>query len=355
MLVNRNKKTRPLLAVALAASLLTGTACAGPSTSNAGTPGKVADGDWTAVVEAAKQEGSFTYYTNAAPEQNQPVIKAFNEKYPEIAVNMVRGAAELDAKLDAEIAGNTDGADLVLITHRQWFESNAANFVPVKDKLPSLANWPADAWSIDQVAPSASISPNGIIAWNTKVFPDGFKNWNDLLAPEVKGKVGLRDTVNTDVASYLQFQEDTNGPEFLPALAKQQPRFYTSMVPMAQSMAAGEIGVAAMSTPPTLVELKKQGAPIDWIIPDETHSLSFTMAMLKKTTRPNAASVFMDFVYSPEGQKALNGDQYGVSPLPGVPDTIDMTGKKSTLLDPKKMTPERTKEWAQKFKEIFGR
>jgi iron(III) transport system substrate-binding protein len=356
--MSTKRRNRPNLltctAVAIA-SVLTATACGGGTMLSSGGSATVVQGDWSAVVTAAEQEGSVTYYTNTAPDQNTPLIDAFTKKYPDIRVNFVRGANELEAKLDAEIASNIDGADVVDMTHREWNLRHAGDFMPLKGIVPAVDSWPADAWSVPDVAPEASVAPMGIIAWNTNIFPNGFANWDDLLAPDVKQKVGFRDPVDAAVAGYMSFLEEANGPGFLPAFAAQEPRFYPSVVPMAQAVASGEIGVAAMSIPATLVSLKAQGAPIDWVIPPKTWAQAAPVMILKKAQRPNAARVFVEFLLSPEGQAAFNGKQFGSSVLPNIPDTLDLSGHEVTLIDPNITSPEVVTEWAARHRELFKR
>ncbi|RYE39281.1 MAG: extracellular solute-binding protein, partial [Hyphomicrobiales bacterium] len=282
---------------------------------------RIVHGNWEEVVAAAEKEGSVTYYTNTAPEQSRPMIAAFEKKYPNIKVNFTRGAADLESKLDAEISAGLDGADVVVMTHRQWNIVHAPDFIEPTGLVPALDNWPADAWSVDGVAPNASVTPMGIIAWNTDRFPEGFADWNDLLTPAVKDNLAMRDHVDATLAGYLKFLAETNGPDYLTELAKQDPTFYSSVVPMAAAVASNEIGVAAMSVPATLVELKAKNAPVDWVIPPKTWAVSAPVTMLKKSERPNAARVFVDFMLSPEGQAAFNGKGYGASAVPNVPGT----------------------------------
>lgn len=355
MIAIKNRRRGVLGYAALAvASALTLTACGGGSTLPSGGA-TVVQGDWQSVVSAAEDEGSVTFYTNTSPDQNTPLIEAFNEKYPNITVNFVRGANELEPKLDAEISSNMDGADVVVMTHREWNLRHASDFMPLKGIVPAVDSWPVGAWTVPDVAPEASVAPMGIIAWNTDIFPEGFTDWDDLLAPEVRQTLGFRDPVDAAVAGYMAFLEQTNGPDYLPALAGQQPKFYPSVVPMAQAVASGEIGVATMSIPATLGTLKEQGAPIDWVIPTKTWAQAAPVMILEKSQRPNAARVFVDFLLSPDGQAAFNGKEFGASALPGIPDTLDLTSHDVTLIDPAVITPEVIAEWSDRHRQLFKR
>jgi iron(III) transport system substrate-binding protein len=353
MLLRTNRRRLLQVCAVATASAVALSGCGGGAGSGGSATGST--GDWASVVAAAADEGSVTYYTNTAPDQSQPLIAAFKAKYPNITVNYVRGAAELETKLDAEIGNGLDGADVVVMTHREWNVRHAPDFLPLRGLVPAVDNWPRDGWTVPDLAPSASVTPMGIIAWNTTQFPNGFKDWNDLLAPDVAGKIGFRDTVDATVAGYMQFLQSANGDDWLNSFARQKPRFYPSVVPMAQAVASGEIGVAAISIPSTLVALKAQGAPIDWIIPNKTFALQAPVMILKKTERPNASRVFTDFLLSPEGQAAFNGKKYGSSVVPGTPGALDLSGDQVTLLDPAVTTPQAVTDWGTRFKQLFNR
>ncbi|MCR2811315.1 MULTISPECIES: extracellular solute-binding protein [unclassified Microbacterium] len=341
------------VAVGAFALILAGCASAAPESATA-SPDSGADGapSWESVVEKARAEGTVTLYSHAVPTMLDSLVEAFALEYPDIKVEYVRGATELPARVDAEIAGKTPGADIVMFAGDNWMLANAEHLAPVGD-LPSLAEWPEDAWVIDGVAPITAIVPLSIIAWNTQIFPDGFEEWSDLLSSDLDGRLGTRDGIGATEALFYQFFEDNQGEDYLPSLAAQNPRFYPSAVPMAQAVASGEIGVAIYSVVPTLKELQDQGAPIDYILPQEVIANPYPAAILKKSENQNAAQVFMDFWLSEKGQTAFNTNESGVSALPDIDGSLDLAGHDLTYFDSARATPDFISEWDAKFREIF--
>src|SRR5215510_12665672 len=66
------------------------------------------------LIAAAKQEGRFVYYTANFAEVEQEVIKAFNKRFPEIKVEMVRApGGQLITRVKTEAAAGKLLADVV--------------------------------------------------------------------------------------------------------------------------------------------------------------------------------------------------------------------------------------------------
>jgi iron(III) transport system substrate-binding protein len=331
-----------LVAAGMAGAL---TAC---GTSSASELPDASDTSWEATVKRANAQGEVRFYSVAVPAQNESIVKAFNKTYPEIEVKVERGGAEIPARVASEIQSGTDGADIILNAGQQWYLDHDENLLEADG--PAAEAWPDTA--LTGAAPSISFVPAGFITWNTEIFPAGFEDWDDLLAPEVKGKLGMRNIVDNVVGSHLQFLEDTNGESYLQDLAAQQPKFYESVSPLTQAVGSGEIGVSVLSTPAMVKGLQEKGAPLDYTIPEKSWSSIYLAGALNTTSRPDAARVFLDFLMSPEGQEAVNGNDYGGSPLENIPGTVDTSGM--TILDDSTFGPAKVDEWSKKFDQLFA-
>lgn len=299
---------------------------------------------------AGDDGGVVQVYAVAGP-GTERLEQAFEKAHPDIDAQFMRGANDVLSKADAEIANGLDGADVVLHAVLNWFMANEEHFAPLESD--AVGEWPEEAWLLDDTTAHVSYVPQSIIVWNTDVFPEGFERWNDLLDPAVKGKIGTRDTIDDIQSSYLQYLEETNGKDHLPGIAAQQPKFYPSVVPMTQAVASGELGVADSTAPSVLNSLLESGAPIDYVVPEEGGgwAVPYVVAMLEKSERKGPAQTFVDFVLSPEGQEALNGDGNGGSPIQEVPGALDTEGM--VLLDPKVTTPDVVARWSDRFDRIF--
>jgi iron(III) transport system substrate-binding protein len=66
------------------------------------------------LIAAAKKEGKLVYYTANFAEVEQEVIKAFNKRFPEIKVEMVRApGGQLITRIKTEAAAGKLAADVV--------------------------------------------------------------------------------------------------------------------------------------------------------------------------------------------------------------------------------------------------
>jgi iron(III) transport system substrate-binding protein len=305
--------------------------------------------DWNAVVEKAKSEGRVNFYTVAPPDVATRVVAAFNAKYPDIQVAITRGVSELPPRIAAERQAGADGGDVYIFSDPLWFSQQKDWLLDLD--TPAAANFPHDNWQVPGKAPLVSYPPFGMLLWNTQQVPGGLKTWDDLLKPEFKGRVGTREEVTLVVAGYLDFLTTELGADYLTKLAAQKPNFYASVVPMIQAVASGEISVANVGNTGAVRELVKQGAPIAYAYPEPSFAISWAGAVLNSSKRPNAARVFLDFVLTPDGQKALNGDGDGASALPNIEGTLDISGFR--VLQPQKFPKDVRDKWRDEFERIF--
>lgn len=338
-------QTAGILTVGAMALGLTG--CGGSD-----APSAAVEGTWDEVVAAAKDEGKISFYSVMPGAQNDRLQKAFDKAYPEIDLQILRGAGELTGRIDAEVKSGSDGADVFLFSDTNWFATRGDILANVDG--PNLEGWNKDSWAVPEKSIIPSAYPYSMIVWNTEKFPEGFKEWDDLLAPEVKGTLGLRTDVTTSLAGYLDFFEENLGDDYLTKLGQQSPSFYPSAVPMTQSVASGEIGVANTSTPSVVKEMQDQGAPVKSMIPSPSYWIEWGAGILNKTKRPNASRVLMDFIMSPEGQTAINGDGFGRASRDGIEGSIVPDKGTSTMFDSKKYTPDVIAEFKEKFSKWFG-
>src|SRR6202035_4364069 len=137
------------------------------------------------LIAAAKAEGKLVYYTANFAEVEQQVIKAFNKRFPEIKVEMVRApGGQLITRVKTEAAAGKLSADVVDHSDRalmsdlvdlfqDYAPPNGKDYLPESIISPKL--WPRATlvWSI---------------AYNSALVKKPPKSWMDLTKPEYGNK-----------------------------------------------------------------------------------------------------------------------------------------------------------------------
>lgn len=308
-------------------------------------------GAWDEVVKKAREQKRVNVYNVSPPDQGQRLADAFKKKYPFMEIVTTRGAGDLPPRLDAERQAGVDGGDVFLHSDVLWFTRNAEHLIDVQS--PALAAWPdiPSAWQVKGKAPNISFPPFSILVWNTDHVKEDLKDWKDILKPQYKGHIGTREDMTPSFLGYLDFFETELGADYLVQLGQQKPKFYTSVVPLTQAVAAGEVWIGNISVPSVIKDLIAQGAPIKASYPKPGFAIPWSVAALKNSKRPEAARLFVDFVMSPEGQTALNGDGNAASPLKGIQGAYDISDFK--VLQPEKFTQKVRDDWKVKFDKMF--
>src|SRR5262245_42049698 len=166
-----------------------------------------------ALIEAAKKEGQIVYYTSTDLPVAEKLAKAFEAKYPGIAVRVERtGAERVFQRIGQEYSSNIHAVDVVN-------SSDAAHFIVWKRDGVLAPYVPED---VAKFYPEEHRDTDGqfasfrvwlsIIAYNTSLVKpeDAPRSFADLLDPKWKGKIvkahpGYSGTIMT--ATY-QMQRD---------------------------------------------------------------------------------------------------------------------------------------------------
>ncbi len=282
-----------------------------------------------ALIDAAKKEGQVVYYTSTDLPVAEKVAKAFEAKYPGIAVRTERtGAERVFQRIGQEYSSNIHAVDVVN-------SSDAAHFIVWKRDgilLPyvpeDVAKYPAAHRDVDGQFASFRVWLS-IIAYNTNLVKpeDAPKSFADLLDPKWKGKIvkahpGYSGTIMT--ATY-QMQRDL-GWSFFEQLAKQNIMQVQSSADPPKKLDLGERAVMADGNEYNIFELKEKGRPVEPVYATEGSPLIIgPNGIFKSSPNPNAAKLFQSFCLGREAQQLI----IDVGGLRSVhPDTKNKEGRK---------------------------
>ena len=272
-------------------------------------------------VDAAKKEGKVVVYGAQVPQAMEGLHKAFEKKYG-VTVEYWRGnSTQVAERALSEFRAGKPGYDVVegnrgvqLIMRD---EGLFAKYIP-----PSSEKFPAQFKEKDGMITPWRALPISIL-YNTELVKSTEvpKTLDDLLSPQWTGKLSMPDpTRHTTTAQFLWNLSKFKGDKWLDyvkALAKQKPILVESLAPVTTTIIKGEAQVGI-----TYIKYVKQyKGPVGYVLMDKYLTDPNYMSLSAKTTRPNAARLYIDFVCSAEGQKAA-ADEGEFPMLPGVVPAI---------------------------------
>ena len=307
----------------------------------------VASGSWNDVVAAAEKEGNVTIYSGQGTDQLEDLAAKFEQKYPKIKVEVVRGVeTDFMPKVEAEARTGKGIADIFVLTDRSWLTANKDNFHAPRG--PAFDD-PAYDRAENVLEDSYFVTNAAVLtfAWNSKRFAGEVQDYSDLIDPALAdGKIGIPPADGASFVDFYKYLEENYGADFVEKLAAQRPRVYPSALPMAQALGSGEISAATFVQPQ--VDEQKAGAPVEWGLAKPSWGARFHGALLKSAPHPNAAQVLADFMITSEGQRAIA--RKNASVLPDIPGAVDIT---ENVRKPANLTPEQIREYEEKWNEMF--
>jgi iron(III) transport system substrate-binding protein len=282
-----------------------------------------------ALIDAAKKEGQVNYYTSTDLPVAEKVAKAFEAKYPGIAVRVERSGAErVFQRIGQEYASNIHAVDVVN-------SSDAAHFIVWKRDgilLPyvpeDVAKYPAEHRDVDGQFASFRVWLS-IIAYNTNLVKaeEAPKSFADLLDPKWKGKIvkahpGYSGTIMT--ATY-QIKRDL-GWSYFEQLAKQNVMQVQSSADPPKKLDLGERAVMADGNEYNIFQMKEAGRPVEPVYASEGSPLIIgPNGVFKSSPNPNAAKLFQSFCLGREAQQLII-DAGGLRSVH--PDTQEKAGRR---------------------------
>lgn len=282
-----------------------------------------------ALIDAARKEGQVNYYTSTDLPVAEKVAKAFEAKYPGIAVHVERtGAERVFQRIGQEYASNIHAVDVVNSSDAAHFIAWKRDGILVPYVPEDVARYPAEHRDVDGEYASFRVWLS-IIAYNTNLVKpeEAPRSFADLLDPKWKGKIvkahpGYSGTIMT--ATY-QMQRDL-GWSYFEQLAKQNVMQVQSSTDPPKKLDLGERAVMADGNEYNIFELKEAGRPVEPVYASEGSPLIIgPNGVFKSSPNPSAARLFQSFCLGREAQQLI----IDVGGLRSVhPDTKEKAGRK---------------------------
>jgi iron(III) transport system substrate-binding protein len=264
------------------------------------------------LYEGAKKEGKLVWYTSLTIYKE--LAKFFEAKYPGVTVEVYRApAVNLASRILSEAQAKRYLVDVI--------ETTPGSLMLVRDnKLllpytsPHLADYPEG---------SKVNAPGGLfyvtvdresyagIGYNKNNISnaDVPKNFDDLLKPALKGKIGIsNEEIGTRVIGAMLKEK---GDGFVKKLAGQDIKQYAMpALGLNELIVSGEVPLTFTAVDSNVRLAAARGAPVAWLPGDLVPTNAGNLAAFLYTQHPHGALLFIDLLIGPEGQK-LFSEKYG--------------------------------------------
>lgn len=263
-----------------------------------------------ALIAAAKKEGKIVWYSSVDLLVSEKIGKAFEAKFPGVAVRVERSGAErVFQRIGQEYASHIHAVDVVN-------SSDAAHFIVWKrDGLlaPYVPEDVAKHYAAEYKDPDGMFATwrawLSIIAYNTDLVKaaDAPKSFADLLEPKWTGKIvkAHPSYSGTILTATYQMSRDL-GWGYFEKLAKQKVLQVQSSTEPPKKLALGERAVMADGNEYNTFLLKEAGRPIEPVYATEgSPFIAGPNGIFKAAPNPNAARLFQSWMFTVEAQELM--------------------------------------------------
>jgi iron(III) transport system substrate-binding protein len=316
--------------------------------------------DTAALEEAARREGSVTWYmAQADAEKSEELGRAFTKDHPGIAVSVIRTTGQVAfQRLLMDIKNHTPQCDI--------FSATDIAHMPVLKERHELTSFTPDN-AAGLMPEFKRVSDDGyyyitnagryfLIYHNQKVTADEApKAWTDLLDPKWKGRVATGHPAFSGCTGVWALSlKKQYGWEFFEKLAANNPRIGRSAGDPITLLNAGEclvgVGAAGGAYP-----AEDKGNPIGVNHPADGLVLCLgPSAIPANAPHPNAARLFLDWLLSDGYSRLIARDgseplRVDVPPRPGEPPLQTQKVIPLTVEEIRTGVPEVIEQWRDTF------
>lgn len=293
------------------------------------------------LVEGARSENRLTLYTSLSAQVLSRVVGAFREDLqkahglrPEVVVWRASSEEVTQRSLLEARAGRyevdvieSNAVDVEILNRERI---TARFWSPYFDDYPEHLKDPARYWHANRLNIFTQ-------AYNTRlVRPHELpKDWRDLLDPRWKGRMAI-EAGDWNWYATLVTRGPFGGREqaltFFDRLQAQDLQVRSGHTLLAELLAAGEMPLVLTEYNYIVQAFKAdRGAPVEWFVIEPAVVLPNLVAVAANSPHPHLATLFIDFLLSPQAQAVLN--QLNVAPASPKVDSVLTQGFRSVVVD----------------------
>lgn len=307
-----------------------------------------------ALYEAAKEEGTLSVYTSW--KYMDTLIDGFTAKYPDITVEpYVGGSEDVLQKTMQEVKSNQQSVDVIETNQMEMsalmtqglFEPYESEYRDAIRDEAKQGDWTAIRYNAF------------VVEWNTDLVPAGSEpsslegltdsKWAGHLSMEMGDASWLQ-------GMYAYWTDHGMSDEEFQTLFERLAASSESVsghTAWGDLMAAGKYQVALSQYLQVVDESQQKGAPVAWraddgTMPEPVLLQANGMGIMKHAPHPAAATLFMDFALSDDGQQLIEDEQIlGAR----IPENDPLEGVATAYLDSGDLI-ENNEVWIERYDKL---
>jgi len=312
-------------------------------------------------------EGNLAIYGSVAATDIQGALNAFKSRYPSVTVDYEEMTPPVGfTRITGEISGNKPTADVAFFTNTIELQLASDNYL-ISYNSSERSAYSSDYKDTKGYWTTAVLIPT-VFAYNTQLITKSAlpSTLTDLASPQWRGKVTMHDiTIGSTGTQYMlslvPILGNSTWTTFVQSLqANVHPTLNSATSAVADNVASGQYQIGLIAFLQDVLRLKLQGAPIDWFLPQGVPMMTAlsSVGILKAAQHPNVARLFIDFILSATGQKALGDAVVRIPARPNVGAKYSLEnvaqGQKIVLY-PTASVVAQARTWGANFKAMgFG-
>jgi iron(III) transport system substrate-binding protein len=280
-----------------------------------------------AGINRAKEEGKVVFYTTMSMPEVQSLSAIFEKQYPPIKVEPFRsGSGGITNRVQAEFNAKSYLVDVIQgVANRAMVPAFKERGIIERYMSPEYKSVPEDLRDKDGYW--ASVYQNTYVIVYNKLLvkaPDVPKTYDDLLKPIWKGKKIINDVEDFPwFNGLLVHWGKDKGMAYFRRYAQQEQRFYRGSRLRIQLVAAGEAPLT-IAYGSHAADYIAKGAPIGWVALEPVIFNVNSISLAKRAPHPNAAKLFIDFLFSKEAHLKLRAISHIPSRVDVDPDPPEL-------------------------------
>jgi iron(III) transport system substrate-binding protein len=312
----------------------------------------------TLLEEGARKEGEAIWYTSMSLTDFPKIVGAFEKNYPFVKIRANRLAqSSIMPKIETEARAGRFAVDIVGSSPVEMWELKQMNF-SASYLSPELKAFPVGSFDPQGYWSSTEVTPL-VLAFNTTLVPSDQAphSYQELLLPKWKGRMNFGSDEYAWYSVLLDGMGKAKGLDFMRALARQQLHIPGgSSIMRLQLMLAGESALVIAARGRRATEFKEKGAPIDYRLLEPYPAEPNGLALMRRSTRPHASMLFIDWMLSEEGQTVLAQQVPRMTLRKGIkqiPRHQDLYKKEFVFVNPASIGP-NLNELIASYQQIFN-